>query len=100
MHRSLAISCGFHIVMIILTILSLPFLGKPPIDLPPLISVELIQITDKTNIPFAPKAKKIIEKIKKEKKFIKSIYLLKMLLIALSEEKTIQIYLFLQQENL
>ena len=27
----------------------------------------MIQITDKTNIPFAPKAKKIIEKIKKEK---------------------------------
>ena len=46
--------------------LSLPFLAKKPIDLPPLVSVELIQITDKTNIPFAPKAKKIIEKIKKE----------------------------------
>ena len=33
--------------------------------------MELIQITDKTNIPFAPKAKKIIEKIKeKEKKLV------------------------------
>tara|TARA_B100001027_G_scaffold114784_1_gene79226 strand:+ start:124 stop:858 length:735 start_codon:yes stop_codon:yes gene_type:complete len=39
---------------------------KKPLDLPPIISVELIQITEKTNIPFAPKAKKIIEKIKKE----------------------------------
>jgi len=28
--------------------------------------VELIQITDLTNIPYAPKAKKIIEKVKKE----------------------------------
>ena len=37
---------------------------KKPIDLPPIISVELIQITEKTNIPFAPKAKKIIEEIK------------------------------------
>tara|TARA_A100001388_G_scaffold276368_1_gene263946 strand:- start:855 stop:1604 length:750 start_codon:yes stop_codon:yes gene_type:complete len=46
--------------------MSLPFLAKEPIDLPPIISVELIQITDQTNIPFAPKAKKIIEKIKKE----------------------------------
>ena len=46
--------------------LSLPFLVKTPIDLPPIVSVELIQITDKTNIPFAPKAKKLIEKIKKE----------------------------------
>jgi hypothetical protein len=35
------------------------------------VSIELIQITDKTNIPFAPKAKKIIEKIKeKEKKLV------------------------------
>ena len=48
--------------------MSLPFVAKKPIDLPPLISVELIQITEKTNIPFAPKAKKIIEKIKEEEK--------------------------------
>ena len=51
--------------------MSLPFLSKKPIDLPPIVSVELIQIADKTNIPFAPKAKKIIEKIKeKEKKLV------------------------------
>ena len=40
---------------------------KKPIDLPPIISVELIQISDVTNIPYAPKARKILEKIKKEK---------------------------------
>tara|TARA_A100001035_G_scaffold167611_1_gene132875 strand:+ start:272 stop:1033 length:762 start_codon:yes stop_codon:yes gene_type:complete len=51
-----------------ITATSLPFLAKKPIDLPPIVSVELIQITDKTNIPFAPKAKKIIEKIKEEEK--------------------------------
>ena len=48
--------------------MSLPFLSKKPIDLPPIVSVELIQITDQTNIPFAPKAKKIIEKVKKKEK--------------------------------
>ena len=54
-----------------ITAISLPFLAKKPIDLPPIVSVELIQITDKTNIPYAPKAKKIIEKIKeKEKKLV------------------------------
>ena len=54
-----------------ITALSLPFLSKKPIDLPPIVSVELIQITDKTNIPYAPKAKKTIEKIKeKEKKLV------------------------------
>ena len=52
--------------------LSLPFLAKKPIDLPPIVSIELIQITDKTNIPFAPKAKKIIEKVKKEKERVVS----------------------------
>ena len=60
-----------HIILIMITAMSLPFLAKKPIDLPPIVSVELIQITDKTNIPFAPKAKKTIEKIKeKEKKLV------------------------------
>ena len=53
-------------MLIFIATLSLPFLVKKPIDLPPIISVELIQITDLTNIPFAPKAKKIIEKVKKK----------------------------------
>ena len=52
--------------MIVLTALSLPFMMRTPIDLPPIISVELIQISDKTNIPYAPKAREILEKIKKE----------------------------------
>jgi len=45
---------------------------REPIDLPPIISVELIQISDKTNIPFAPKAKKVIEKVKEEEKRVVS----------------------------
>ena len=53
-------------MLIFVATLSLPFLAKKPIDLPPIISVELIQITDQTNIPFAPRAKKIIEKVKKK----------------------------------
>ena len=71
MNRNIFISFGLHIFLVIITAMSLPFLTKKPIDLPPIISVELIQISDKTNIPFAPKAKKIIEKVKeKEKKLI------------------------------
>ena len=71
MNRSVIISFGLHIMLVIITAMSLPFLSKKPIDLPPIVSVELIQITDKTNIPFAPKAKKIIEKVKeKEKKLV------------------------------
>ena len=41
---------------------------RQPVDLPPIISVELIQISDTTNIPFAPKARKVIEKVKEEEK--------------------------------
>ena len=67
MYKNIAISTSFHLLIIIVATLSLPFLTKKPIELPPIISIELIQITDKTSIPFAPKAKKIIEKIKKEK---------------------------------
>ena len=68
MTRNIFISTGFHFFIIIIATLSLPFLTKTPIDLPPIISIELIQITDKTAIPFAPKAKKLIEKIKKKEK--------------------------------
>ena len=71
MSRSIIISSILHVLLIMITAMSLPFLAKKPIDLPPIVSVELIQITDKTNIPFAPKAKKIIEKVKeKEKKLV------------------------------
>ena len=71
MNRSIIVSSALHMLMIIITAMSLPFLSKKPIDLPPIISVELIQITDQTSIPFAPKAKKIIEKVKeKEKKLV------------------------------
>ena len=66
MIRSLIYSITFHTALVILTILSLPFMLREPIDLPPIVSVELIQITDKTNIPYAPKARKIIEETKKK----------------------------------
>ena len=71
MNRSIIISSVFHVGLIFITAMSLPFLAKKPLEIPPIVSVELIQITEKTNIPFAPKAKKIIEKVKeKEKKIV------------------------------
>ena len=68
MNRSIIISSVLHGLLILITAMSLPFLAKKPLDIPPIVSVELIQITEKTNIPFAPKAKKIIEKVKKKEK--------------------------------
>ena len=67
MTRSVFLSLVFHSVMIVLTAISLPFMLRAPIDLPPILSVELIQITDKTSIPFAAKAAKTLEEIKKKK---------------------------------
>ncbi len=72
MVRSLIFSISFHALIIVLTILSLPFMLRQPIDLPPIVSVELIQISDKTNIPYAPKARKVIEKVKKDEKRVVS----------------------------
>ena len=70
MIKNVAISSALHIFLVAITALTFPFIAKKPIDLPPLISIELIQITDKTNIPFAPKAKKIIEKVKEKEKLV------------------------------
>jgi len=65
-YKSIILSFGFHTFIIFFTIITLPFVIKKPLEIPPIISIELIQITDQTNIPYAPKAKKIIEKVKKE----------------------------------
>ena len=66
MYKSLILSSGFHLFIIFFAMITLPFVAKKPLDIPPIVSIELIQITDETNIPYAPKAKKIIEKVKKE----------------------------------
>ena len=68
MTRSIFLSLAFHSAMIIITALSLPFMLRAPIDLPPILSVDLIQISDKTSIPFAAKATETLEKIKKKEK--------------------------------
>ena len=68
MTRNIFLSLMFHAVMIVITAISLPFMLRAPIDLPPILSVELIQITDKTSIPFAAKAAKTLEEIKKKRK--------------------------------
>ena len=70
MTQNIIFSLVFHTAVILLTALSLPFITKKPFDLPPIVSVELIQISDITNIPFAPKAREIINKIKEEKRLV------------------------------
>jgi hypothetical protein len=67
MTKSIFLSLVFHSAMIIITAITLPFVVKAPIDLPPILSVDLIQITDTTSIPFAAKAAKTLEELKKNK---------------------------------
>jgi len=71
-YKGLFISSGFHLTIILIGIFTLPFIAKKPIEIPPLVSVELIQIADKTNIPYAPKARKIIDKVKEKEKKLAS----------------------------
>jgi len=66
MTRSIFLSLVFHSAMIVITAITLPFMTRSPIDLPPILSVDLIQITDKTSVPFAAKAAKTLEEIKKK----------------------------------
>ena len=72
MNRNIIISSALHCALILITAMSLPFLVKKPLNIPPIVSVELIQIAERTNIPFAPKAKKIIEKVKEKEKKLDS----------------------------
>ena len=68
MYKSFSLSLLFHFFIIIFTMITMPFVVKKPIDVPPIIAIDLIQISDKTQLPFAPKAKEIIEKIKEKEK--------------------------------
>ena len=68
MTKSIFLSLVFHSFMIIITALTLPFMKRTPFDLPPILSVDLIQITDKTAIPYAAKAAETLKKIKKKKR--------------------------------
>ena len=68
MYKSFSLSLLFHFFIILFTMITIPFVVKKPIDVPPIIAIDLIQISDKTQLPFAPKAKEIIEKIKEKEK--------------------------------
>jgi len=68
MNRSIILSSVFHLFIIILTAMSLPFLSKKAVDLPPIVSVELIQITRKQIYHSLLKQKRLLKKLKKKKK--------------------------------
>jgi hypothetical protein len=70
MIRSLIYSLTFHSVMILLTILSLPFMLREPIDLPPIVSVELNSNFRQNQYSLRPKQEKLLKKLKKKRRKI------------------------------
>ncbi len=54
MQHNIKISLIGHLILIVITSLTMQFLIKK-VELPPSISVDLVDIGKKTNIPYAPK---------------------------------------------
>ena len=51
MQFSIITSSLLHVGFIILTVLGLPIFNSPAIDIPPIVQIEILEITEKTNIP-------------------------------------------------
>ena len=51
MQFSIITSSLLHVGFIILTVLGLPIFNSPAIDIPPVVQVEILEITEKTNVP-------------------------------------------------
>ena len=69
MGYSLIISFVLHSVVFTATMIGLPIFNEPELDIPPIIQVELIEISEKTNVPEISKKEEVkVEPKKKEKK--------------------------------
>jgi hypothetical protein len=51
MQFSIITSSLLHVGFIILTVLGLPIFNSPAIDIPPIVQVEILEITEETNVP-------------------------------------------------
>ena len=74
MRYSLISSIILHIFIFLLTIVSLPLFNTQKLDIPPIIQVELIEISEKTNVPeISKKQEEEVKPKKNEKKEEKKI---------------------------
>ena len=69
MQISIITSSLLHIGFIVLTILGLPIFNSPVIDIPPVVQVEILEITEQTNVPEVSK-REVVEKEEDNKKKI------------------------------
>jgi hypothetical protein len=67
MRKGVAFSVGVHVVILLLMIFGLPFWHSKPHDLPPMISVELIQMGKETTTNKVSAANKVVKQPEEEK---------------------------------
>ena len=63
---SVTSSLFLHIIIILIAVVSLPIFSNERLDTPPIIQVELIEISEKTNVPEISKKQKEKTTIEKE----------------------------------
>tara|TARA_B110000459_G_C16560597_1_gene471393 strand:+ start:544 stop:1350 length:807 start_codon:yes stop_codon:yes gene_type:complete len=68
MQFSIITSSLLHVGFIIFTILGLPIFNNPNVDIPPIIQVEILEITEQTNVPEISKREVEEKKIGEKKK--------------------------------
>ena len=51
MRSSILSSILLHIAILMMAIVTLPIFNNPDLEIPPIVQVELIEISEKTNVP-------------------------------------------------
>ena len=73
MRSSILSSIVLHLVIMMTAIVSLPIFNNPDLEIPPIVQVELIEISEKTNVPKVSKKKDKKEEKKIEEKEVEKI---------------------------
>ena len=73
MRSSILSSIVLHLAIMMMAIISLPIFNNPDLEIPPIVQVELIEISEKTNVPKVSKKKDEKEEKKIEEKEIEKV---------------------------
>ena len=73
MRSSILSSIVLHLAIMMMAIISLPIFNNPDLEIPPIVQVELIEISEKTNVPKVSKKKDKKEEKKIEEKEVEKI---------------------------
>ena len=73
MRSSILSSIVLHLAIMMMAIVSLPIFNNPDLEIPPIVQVELIEISEKTNVPKVSKKKEKKEEKKIEEKEVEKI---------------------------